>query len=70
MRDFKTIIEELKLYLGDTKEMKILDKDVAEALEISQSRFATIKKRNTIPYESLLIYCKKEDICPIELFFA
>ena len=69
MRDFKSIILELKMYLADGKEGKILDKELADALCIAPSRFATIKKRNAMPYEAILFYCKKEDICPIELFF-
>ena len=69
MRDFKNVILELKMYLADGKETKVLDKDIADALCIAPSRFATIKRRNAMPYKSLLLYCKNEDICPIELFF-
>ncbi len=69
MRDFKSVIKELKVYLADGKEFKVLDKDVADALNISQAKFATIKKRNSMPYDSLLLYCKTKNICPIELFF-
>lgn len=69
MRDFHSIIEYLKEYLADDTSVKILDKDVAEALEISQSNFATIKKRNTTPYEKILIFCDKEKLCCRELFF-
>lgn len=69
MRDFQSIIEYLKEYLSDAKRVKILDKDVAEALEISQSNFATIKKRNATPYEKLLLFCQKEQLCCRKLFF-
>ena len=69
MRDFKSVIKEIKVYLADGKEFKVLDKDVADALNISQAKFATIKKRNSMPYDSLLLYCKNKNISPIELFF-
>jgi hypothetical protein len=69
MRDFHAIIEYLKEYLADTKNVKILDKDVAKALEISQSNFATIKKRNATPYEKILYFCQKKGLCCRELFF-
>lgn len=70
MRDFHGVVKELKLYLSNDKGVKILDKDVAEALNISQSNFATIKRRNSIPYEMILKFCKKEEICCNELFFS
>jgi len=70
MRDFRQIIVVLKgrLLAGSAKE-RIYDKDVAKLLNISQSRFATIKKRNTTPFIELLHYCHKENICCSEIFF-
>ena len=69
MNDFKAIIKLLKLYLKSDKNVKIYDKDVAMVLGITQMNFATIKKRNTIPYENILIFCKKEGICCDNIFF-
>lgn len=69
MRDFHSIIEYLKNYLQKPVSTKILDKDVAKALEIGQSNFATIKKRNATPYEKILRFCQKEQLCCRELFF-
>jgi len=69
MRDFNLIIKELKFYLADGKKVKVLDKEVAEALEISQAKFATIKRRNSTPYEAILKFCKREDLCCDEIFF-
>ena len=69
MRDFEAIIKKLKLYLADGKSKKILDKDVASELGITQSQFATIKSRNSTPYVNILEFCKREDICCVELFF-
>ncbi|QSZ41144.1 hypothetical protein GJV85_03125 [Sulfurimonas aquatica] len=69
MRDFHAIIKVLKLHLSGAKEVKVLDKDVASLLDISQSKFATIKKRNVTPYENILEFCKREELCCSEIFF-
>lgn len=69
MRDFHAVIKELKVYLADKREVKVLDKDVAIALEISQANFATIKRRNSTPYENILKFCQKEELCCSEIFF-
>ncbi len=69
MRDFHGVIQELKVYLASDKKIKILDKDVASALQISQANFATIKRRNSTPYENILIFCKREELCCNQIFF-
>lgn len=69
MRDFHGVIQKLKKHISKGKEGKILDKEVAHALEISQAKFATIKKRNSTPYENILKFCKKEELCCSEIFF-
>ena len=69
MRDFKAVIQELKIYLANGVDAKVLDKDVARVLGISQARFATIKKRNAMPYEALLLYIKRENLSCLKLFF-
>ena len=69
MRDFRAILKELKIYLAKNKSAKIYDKDVAIALEISQMNFATIKRRNSIPYENIIKFCKAEGLCGSEIFF-
>jgi len=69
MRDFHSIIKELKLYLGLNKKDKVLDKDVASALKMSQANFATIKRRNSTPYKNILEFCNEENLCCREIFF-
>ena len=68
MRDFMAIVKELKLYLAKNNE-KIYDKKVADALGISPVNFATLKRRNSIPFENIINFCYKEDICCSEIFF-
>ena len=69
MRDFEAIIKELKSYLADGRNMKVLDKDVAKVLGVTQAQFATIKSRNSTPYANILEFCKREDLCCSEIFF-
>ncbi|MCK9491461.1 MAG: hypothetical protein M0Q24_05170 [Sulfurimonas sp.] len=70
MRDFHGVIEVLKLYLEKDKKEKILDKDVACALKMTQANFATIKRRNSTPYKHILEFCKDENLCCGEIFFS
>lgn len=69
MRDFKEITQKIKLHLSQKSAKKILDKDVANALKISQSNYATIKRRNSIPYKNILIFCKEQNFCCKDFFF-
>lgn len=69
MRDFRSIVRELKLYLSNNKTAKVYDKDVANALGITQMNFATIKRRNSIPYENIILFCHRENICCSKIFF-
>ncbi len=63
MKSFSEIVEEIKdIISSDIPGKKVFDKDVANALEISQMNFATMKKREKIPYEELLNFCAKRSI--------
>ena len=64
------IIEKLKDVISETKiSGKVFDKDVATALNIPQATFATMKKRNSIPYEEILEFCALKKISVNWLFF-
>lgn len=64
MLDFKeTILPRLKDIISkDVGKRKVYDKDVAKALGINPLTFATIKKRNTIPFREILDFCAKRNI--------
>ncbi len=63
MNSFMNIVEEIKSIVSDDfKPKKVFDKDVAEVLGISQMNFATMKKRNKIPFTELLDFCAKKSI--------
>ena len=69
MKDFHALIKKLKCHIAKGKKGKVLDKEVANALEISQAKFATIKKRNSTPNEEILKFCRQEKLCCREIFF-
>ncbi len=64
------IIEKLKDVLSESAiGRKVFDKDVATALNIPQATFATMKKRNSIPYAEILEFCALKKISVNWLFF-
>jgi len=63
MNSFTNIVEEIKSIVSpDFSPKKIFDKDVAEVLGISQMNFATMKKRDKIPFAELLDFCARKSI--------
>jgi len=64
------VIDKLKDVISETTiGKKIFDKDVADALGIPQATFATMKKRNSIPYEEILEFCALKKLSVNWLFF-
>ena len=70
MVEFGEIMEKLKDVIS-TKKIggKVFDKDVAMELGIPQASFATMKKRNSIPYEELMRFCASKKLSINWLFF-
>lgn len=63
MKSFLNIVEEIKNIVStEHNGKKIYDKDVADILGISQMNFATMKKRNKIPFGELLDFCALKSI--------
>jgi len=63
MNTLNVIVEEIKSIISsDFSGKKIFDKDVADVLGITQMNFATMKKRNKIPYVELLDFCATKSI--------
>lgn len=64
------VIEKMKDILSQEHiGKKVFDKDIAKALNISQSSFATMKKRNSIPYKEILEFCASKKISANWIFF-
>ena len=57
------ILDKLKNILKtDSKTKKVFDKELAEALDLTQANFATMKNRGKIPYTNILNFCAKRKI--------
>ena len=70
MIDFRSVIEKIKDIISEKNlGKKIFDKDVAKELGIPQTTFATMKKRNSIPYKEILEFCAAKKISVNWLFF-
>ena len=70
MYDLKNVIKKIKEIIAlDKKGKKVFDKDVADALAIPQTTFATMKKRNSIPFKEILEYCANKKLSINWLFF-
>lgn len=63
MKSFTDVVEEIKSIISsEFKHKKVFDKDVADALGVSQMNFATMKKRDRIPFNEILDFCAKKSI--------
>ena len=70
MYDLKVVITKLKEIIKEEKKIKkVFDKDVAEALAIPQTTFATMKKRNSIPFKEIMEFCANKKLNINWLFF-
>jgi phage repressor protein C with HTH and peptisase S24 domain/DNA-binding Xre family transcriptional regulator len=63
MKSFLEIVEEIKsIVSSEFSSKKIFDKDIADVLGISQMNFATMKKRNKVPFGELMDFCATRSI--------
>ena len=63
MIDFQEVMQRIKEFLIiQTKQEKILDRDIADALKLDPQYYAVIKRRKKIPYEKLAYFCKENKI--------
>ena len=70
MYDLRNVISKLKEIISEeNKVKKVFDKDVADALAIPQTTFATMKKRNSIPFKEILQFCANKRLSINWLFF-
>jgi len=63
MIDFYAVMKRIKKTLSNqTKKEKILDKEIALALDLDPQYYAVMKRRKKIPYESIAYFCKQYNI--------
>ena len=70
MNDFQTIMSKLKILLSTVEQRILYDKELAAALGINPNTFASMRHRNTIPYQAVLDLCTKRHIDANTLFFS
>jgi len=71
MIDFYEAIQRIKQILSfQLQKEKILDKDIADALNLDPQYFAVIKRRRKIPYEPIAHFCKKHHISMNWILFS
>jgi len=63
MIEFNAVTERIKLSLSSgNQKKKILDKEIAKALNLEPQYYAVIKKRKKIPYEHIAYFSKKNKL--------
>ncbi len=63
MIDFQEVMRRIKeILIIQTKQEKILDRNIADALKLDPQYYAVIKRRKKIPYEKLAYFCKENKI--------
>ncbi|MEY3090344.1 MAG: hypothetical protein RL113_660 [Pseudomonadota bacterium] len=63
MIEFQQVMQRIKEILSkQMQKEKILDKDIADSLELDPQYFAVIKRRKKIPYESLAYFSTRYHI--------
>jgi len=71
MIDFYDVMQRIKKVLATkTEKEKILDKDVANALQIAPQNYAVIKRRKRVPYEAIAFFSKKNKLSINWILFA
>lgn len=60
--NFIGVMEKIRMHLKDKNNKKVLDQDIAKALDISKEHYCRSKKANKIPLESVMKFCVKENI--------
>lgn len=62
MIDFMDVIGRVREVLSVQEHKKVLYKDIASALGLSQDYLAVIKRRGKVPYEALALFADKNDL--------
>ena len=70
MRAFREVVESIKDIISEERgNHRVFDKDVAEALGITQGQLATNINRNKAPLEVILDFCAKKAIAVNSLLY-
>ena len=71
MIEFKTILTKLKEIISQQLQIdkKVLDKDVAQALNIKPATLASYKNRDKPPFQAILSYCHENRLDVRKILF-
>ena len=70
MRQFFSIVDAIKIHMERNKSQHVVfDHEVAIELGLSDTNLATRKKRNSIPFEELIIWCKNKEVDIMEILY-
>ena len=69
MRDTNDMFEKIKDVLSNEIEGIVKDLHVAEELLLTPNNICLRRKRNSIPFEEVLDFCKRREINPLEMFY-
>jgi len=71
MIEYSEVMQRIKTVLTTKiKKNKVLDKDVAIALQLDPQYYAVMKRRKKIPYESIAYFSKSHKISMNWILFA
>jgi hypothetical protein len=60
---FQEVMQRIKeVILTSSKKEKILDRDIADVLNLDPQYYAVIKKRKKIPYEKVAYFCQEHEV--------
>ena len=63
MIDFQEVMQRIKeIILAQSKKEKVLDRDIADILNLDPQYYAVIKRRKKIPYEKLAYFCQEHKV--------
>lgn len=65
---FSEILDRIKESIGDKD--KVTDKEIADIFGYKAVPFSQLKRRNSVPFEKILDYCKKEGLSPMYIFYG
>jgi SOS-response transcriptional repressor LexA len=67
--NFEDITSKLSIHIKNESGRRVFDKDIADAIGVSKSQYATMKKKCVIPYKNIIYFCGQKKINLNWIFF-
>lgn len=62
MNSFDEVMERIRDVISGEKDGRVMDRDVAKALDLTSGNLATLKSRDRLPIEAIAAFCAKRSI--------